>query len=198
MPGWLQDPIFSSSIALLALGFLAWLRVRLTGRRAEAVLRLLARAEVTAVVTMALVLVLLGSLQIAMRNVFHRGIVWIEPLMRHLVLWIGFLGAALASARMKHINIDVFSRLLHGKSRKARDRVVYLATSFACSLLGVSCLRLVIEERSFGEESFLGLETWMLQLVLPLTFFLICYRSMTAFFGSSHRSTSGDPPVPED
>ena len=57
-------------------------------------------------------LIILGGLQIILRNVFHSGLLWADPLMRHIVLWLGCLGAALATTSARHINIDVFSRAL--------------------------------------------------------------------------------------
>ena len=39
-------------------------------------------------------LVFFGCLQIILRNFYNRGIIWADPLMRHIVLWLGRLGAA--------------------------------------------------------------------------------------------------------
>lgn len=123
-------------------------------------------------------LIFFGCLQIVLRNFFHRGLIWADPLMRHAVLWLGCLGAALATSKMRHINIDVFTRFLPPKIRAVRDKIVYLATALAASVLGFAALKLVIDEREFGEKAFLNVDTWVLQLVLPLAFFLISYRSL--------------------
>ena len=45
--------------------------------------------------------------QIAVRNLFGIGLTWSEPLVRYLVLWVGFLGAALAVREGRHITIEV-------------------------------------------------------------------------------------------
>jgi TRAP-type C4-dicarboxylate transport system permease small subunit len=102
--------------------------------------------------------------------------------MRHIVLWLGCLGGLLATSRIRHLSIDMFSRLLPPRLQGIRDRVIYLATAVATSVLGMAALRLVIDEKSFGEEAFLGVQVWVVQLILPVTFFLITYRSLLNFF----------------
>ncbi len=138
--------------------------------------------ELLAIASLLALLVGLGVVQIVLRNTAHTGILWADPLMRHIVLWLGALGAALATARLRHINIDVLSRLLPQRLLALRRIVVYGATAVASFALGVAALRLVIDERAYGQEAFLEIETWMLQAVLPFAFFLICYRSLVNLF----------------
>jgi TRAP-type C4-dicarboxylate transport system permease small subunit len=40
----------------------------------------------------------------------------------------------------------------------------------------------VVDERSFGEVAFLGIRTWVLQLILPVSFVVITYRTLLAIF----------------
>ena len=86
----------------------------------EGFFRSVGRLEVGVITVLLIALVLLGCMQIVLRNFFHSGIIWADPLMRHLVLWLGCLGAALATTRVRHINIDVFSRLASRASAAAR------------------------------------------------------------------------------
>lgn len=146
--------------------------------RLRGLFRFLGGFEIAVIALLLGSLIFFGCLQIVLRNFFHSGLLWADPLMRHAVLWLGCLGAALATSKMRHINIDVFTRFLPSTIRVFRDKIVYIATAFAASILGFAALKLVIDERSFGEEAFLGVNTWVLQLVLPLAFFLISYRSL--------------------
>ena len=57
------------------------------------------------------------------------------------------------------------------------DPEVNLVTAIATSILGFAALKLVIDERAFGEKDFLGLDVWVLQTILPAAFFIISYRS---------------------
>ncbi len=155
-----------------------------------------ARVEVIVLALLVGGLIFFGCLQIFLRNIFHRGIFWADPLMRHIVLWIGCLGGAYATTRMKHINIDVFSRLLRGRAKALRNFVVYFSTAAAAFVLGVAALRLVIDEKSYGETAFLGIGTWLLQAVLPFAFFLISYRCLINLF--ARKKPSEIEPAPAD
>ncbi|RMH22762.1 MAG: TRAP transporter small permease subunit, partial [Gammaproteobacteria bacterium] len=59
-------------------------------------------------------LLLLGMLglaitQIIMRELLHSGLPWIDPLLRIAVLWLGLLGALLATRLDRHIEINLIS-----------------------------------------------------------------------------------------
>ena len=147
-------------------------------QRLRGFFRLVGGLEVGAIAALLLALVLLGCMQIVLRNFFHSGVLWADPLMRHLVLWLGCLGATLATTRVRHINIDVFSRLLPRRHRGYRRAFVFTATAVAAFYLGVAAMRLVVDERAFGDVAFGSVRTWVLQTVLPFSFFVIAYRSL--------------------
>ena len=133
--------------------------------------------EVAIISVLLLSLIFFGCLQIVLRNFFQSGLIWADPLMRHIVLWLGCLGGVLATARLRHINIDIFTRILPERMRPIRDRIVYLATAVVASVLGLAAAKLVADEKEFGDTAFLGIGVWVLQLILPIAFFLITYRS---------------------
>lgn len=158
-------------------------------QRGAGFFRFFGRVEVIVLALLVGALIFFGCMQIFLRNFYNRGIFWAEPLMRHIVLWIGCLGGAHATTRMKHINIDVFSRLLQGRVKALRNFIVYIATAAAAFVLGIAALRLVIDERSYGETAFLGIGTWLLQAVLPFAFFLISYRCLIHLFARKRQAT---------
>ena len=182
---------------LIALGFvglvvLAGLRAAL--ERSQHARRFFAATvwfEIGALAAMLAALIFLGCAQILLRNAFNSGWLWADPLMRHLVLWLGALGAALASARMRHISVDALSRLLPPNLLPLRRFIVYGLTAIAAYALLISTVRLVANERGFGEVAFLGIRTWMLQLVLPVAFGIITYRTLLAIFLGRESVESG-------
>lgn len=166
-------------VLALVVAALAAARARLDRHRtARRAFDFLGGVEIAAIALLLGTLIVLGVLQIVLRNTVHTGIIWADPLMRHAVLWLGCLGASLATARLRHINIDVFTRLLSGRALAVRDAAVHGVTAVAAFILGVAALRLVIDERAFGDVAFLGVPTWVLQTVLPFAFLLIAYRSL--------------------
>ena len=159
---------------LIVLVGLAALRSRLDQREgARRIFDFFWRIEIGVVVLLVASLVVLGTVQIIMRNVMHSGLLWADPFMRHVVLYLGAIGAMVAAARMNHITVDVMSRVLPENLKPARRIIVYGATAVASYLLAIAALRLVIDERLYGEIAFLGIKAWVLQLILPVAFVVI-------------------------
>jgi len=183
--------------ALLAAGFvvlvaLAFVRARLDVRPgARRVFALFWQLEIAFIVLLLASLVALGTVQIVMRNFMHSGLLWADPFMRHVVLYLGAVGAMIAAARMNHITVDVASRLIPAALKPARRGAVYGATSIAAYLLAIAALRLVVNERSYHEVAFLGIQTWVLQLILPVAFVVITYRTLLAIFLAREPAEAG-------
>ena len=121
-------------------------------------------------------LVLLAVAQIALRNAFGITFLWSEPLVRHLVLWCGFLGALIATRLDKHIRIDAVLLLLRGRVRMVAELAGNLVSAAVCALLARVAVGFLADERAFGSVGLLDLPTWTLQLVFPLTFALMSLR----------------------
>src|SRR5690348_3234189 len=75
-------------------------------------IEILRRIEDWLLAILVLILVVLAGGQIVLRDFFHTGISWADPLMRQLVLWTGMLGALAAVRDEKHIALDVLQRFL--------------------------------------------------------------------------------------
>lgn len=183
--------------ALVAAGFvilaaLAFVRARLDGHRsARRLFDFFWHIEIALIVLLLASLVVLGTIQIVMRNVMHSGLLWADPFMRHAVLYLGALGAMVAAARLNHITVDVASRLLPTRLKPARRWVVYTATAIAAYFLSIAAIRLVIDERSYHEVAFLGIQTWVLELILPVAFTVITYRTLLAIFLAREPAEAG-------
>ncbi len=73
------------------------------------------RAEDGLLALLLAVMIVLAGTQILMRNLFDSGFVWIDPLLRVLVLWFGLIGATVATRHNKHIRIDLLSTLFQAQ-----------------------------------------------------------------------------------
>ncbi len=89
----------------------------------------LAKFEGILIVTMLSVMVLLAFLQVLLRNLFSFGFLWGDPFLRYLVLWVGFLGAVLATKEERHFGIEFINRLLSPRMMHVARFIVDL---FAC------------------------------------------------------------------
>ena len=88
--------------------------------------------------------------QIILRNFFGTSLIWIEPLLQNAVLWIGLLGAMIASRNDEHIRIDVASTLLPEKYHPYLTVAVDLFTAFICVLVAWYSVGFVIEEYEYA------------------------------------------------
>jgi len=121
-------------------------------------------------------MILLACWQILLRNFFDSGIDWAEPTLRLLVLWVGMLGAMLATHDDKHIRIDVISRYLPEDKRLLSNRLTALVSTVVCALLAYHSARFVHFEWQDGTEAFNGMPAWLAELVLPIGFTVMTVR----------------------
>jgi TRAP-type C4-dicarboxylate transport system permease small subunit len=134
------------------------------------------RVEQTLLVTFLGFIILLAFVQIILRNFLSTGLDWGDSLVRNLVLWIGFIGATLATKEGKHINIDLVSRGLPSLGKKVVALIIHLFSFFVCCGLTYAALKFIKNEVQMGNRTFLGIPTWIPELILPVTFSLMTFR----------------------
>ena len=78
------------------------------------------RAVLTVLVTG---MVGLATLQIMLRNVWHTGLNWAEPLLGMALLWLTMLGALAATGLGRHLSIDLAAALVPRRWAAALVRV---------------------------------------------------------------------------
>ena len=105
------------------------------GDRIQAVERRLLGAERLLLTILVVGMTALGFLQIVLRRGFSGGFLWADTFLRHLVLWVAFLGAGVAAAQDKHFGADLGERFFAGHSRTVAQVVVHLFTVVVCGLL---------------------------------------------------------------
>ncbi len=121
-------------------------------------------------------MIVLAVYQIVSRNLFSEGVVWIDPLLRTLVLWVGLTGAIVATRTDKHIKIDIFAKYLPEQLRPFIQRGVYFITMLICLLISWHAARFVISEYEYGTIAFSGVPAWSTAIIIPISFFLIAAR----------------------
>jgi len=136
----------------------------------------IARIEDWILVSLVIFMVILAFLQVVLRNFFDLGIIWGDILLRHIVLWVGFIGASLATKNKKHINIDVFRRLHKGRSKRILNLVINLVAAFISFYLAVAAYRFVLDEKEFGSIIFNDIPAWPFQTIIPIGFALMAIR----------------------
>jgi TRAP-type C4-dicarboxylate transport system permease small subunit len=144
--------------------------------RWERVDEAIGRVEQTLIVTFLGFMILIAFLQIVLRNFFSTGLDWGDQLLRNLVLWIGFIGATLATKEGKHINIDVVSRWLPSLGKNVVTLFIHLFSFFICCLLTYAALKFIKNEVQMENRTFLNIPAWIPEMILPMTFGLMTFR----------------------
>ena len=153
----------------------------------------MAKMEQTILVTFLGVMIALALLQIVLRNFFFTGLDWGDPLLRNLVLWVGFLGATLATKEGKHINIDVVSRWLPSLGKHIVTFITHLFSFFICCGLTYAALKFIKNEVEMGSRTFLNIPAWIPQMILPTTFILMTLRFGLRSFKTLSEMRKMDP-----
>lgn len=127
------------------------------------------------VVILAAMIGLAGS-QIILRNLFESGISWSDPVLRVLVLWVGMMGAMVATHYDKHIRIDLLSHYISAKWHHHIARLNSLFSSIVCGLLSWHSARFVYYEWQDGTELLSGIPAWLAEAILPIGFGFMALR----------------------
>ena len=138
--------------------------------------RLAATFEDTLLVLMLAVMVVLAGAQIVLRNLFDTGLLWADPALRVMVLWVGMIGAMVATRFDKQISVDAVSRYLPPRWKAGARVVTDLFTATVSFALTWHSVRLILEDRTGGITVFGSVPLWACELVLPLAFGVIAIR----------------------
>ncbi len=134
------------------------------------------RVEQTLISIFLSIMIFIAVLQIVLRNIFATGLTWGDPLVRNLVLWVGFIGAAIATKEGKHISIDVMSQWAPPRGRIFIEFIIHVTSFIVCGLLTFAAVKFVGNEALMGTVTFLGIRAWIPELILPVTFGLMTLR----------------------
>lgn len=127
--------------------------------------------------TLALVaMMVLPILEVAVRRLIGIGIPASGPIVQHLVLWVGLMGAVVAAREGKLLALATGALLPAGRLRQVSGALAAMAATFACTLLVAGALELVANEREAMSTIGAGIPTWVAQLALPMGFALIAWH----------------------
>jgi TRAP-type C4-dicarboxylate transport system permease small subunit len=151
-------------------------------------IRATALVEDALLVLMLAAMVGLAATQIVLRNLFDGAILWADPILRVGVLWVGMIGAMVATRGDKQISVDAVSRFLPPRL-KARVRVITdLFTAVVSAVVAWSAYRLMLDDRAAGVTAVAFVPVWICEAILPVAFAVIALRY--ALFAVKHLKLS--------
>ena len=155
------------------------------------VLQIIARIEDGLLVFMLSAMIILAGMQIIMRNAFQTGFTETDTLLRILVLWVGMIGAVVATRERRHISIDILTRYLSDKLRLYVEVIINTFVMVVCALLATHAMRMLLIDYAEGTIAFGKVPTWLLESILPIAFSVITLRYMMYGWQSVNRLIKG-------
>ena len=138
--------------------------------------RFLLRFEESLLVIILLCTIIFAVAQIFLRNFFHYGIPWGDSLVRILVLWLGLIGAMIASRNHRHIKIDIISRHLNPANQILMRRFTDIITSSVCFIVAWYAFAFVKIEFQDGMIAFENVPVWLTEAIIPFAFITMAAR----------------------
>lgn len=123
-----------------------------------------------------MVMIGLAFLQVLLRNFFHTGLTWADPIVRHLVLWVGFIGASIATKDDGHLAMDLVSRFLPEKIKKSSAFFVQGSSAIVCAFLTLAAYKFVLGEKEGETLLVQGIPAYWAVAIIPLGFYFMSVR----------------------
>ena len=141
-----------------------------------AVGRFLAGVEKWTIVTIIALMALLPTVEVIVRKVFHTGIPGSALYVQHLTLWVGFLGALLATGAGKHLALATGELIPEGKFRHFARIAVNSLSAGVCMVLAYASYKLV--QADTARAGFLpgGIPEWWSEAIMPVALVLVSLR----------------------
>lgn len=116
------------------------------------------------------IMVVLAFLQVVLRDLFSTGIAWGDILLRQLVLWIGFLGGALATSKQRHIHIDALAHFMSPRVKAGVGIFTNLFGAVICAILCQASLRFLESEIEANTMILAQIPVWYAEIIIPVGF----------------------------
>lgn len=146
----------------------------------------LVKTEKGLVVALVLAMVGLSFTQVLLRILFHSGIVWLDPLLRHMVLWAGLTGSVLAARYSSHFALEAFVKFAPKKMQRPLDIFAALFTAAASALLFYAAWKFTRDEFAADSVAFyigmFGVKGGWAVLIIPASFALIGVHTLAGLF----------------
>lgn len=156
------------------------------------------KAEDAVLILLLLAMIILAGVDIIARAVFGGGIVWVPPLLRVMVLWLGLLGALLATRTREHIAIDIINRMAGDTVKRISAVITATFAAIVCGLIAWHSIEFVKGSLEYDDIAFGQVPAWPLQIVIPLSFALMALRFVVQAVSSAIYGVTTEQPATSD
>ncbi len=160
----------------------------------------LRRGEIVVLVTVLISMIAVSFAQVVLRKIRPyvpsvQEVAWFDILARHLVLWVGILGASIAAREGRHFGVELLPKLFSERGRQRLEAGLNAVAGGVALLLTagmVQYVRLPDENALFVIDAIpLPVRRWWLLAIMPVGLGLMTYRfflrSLEALLLSEHQ-----------
>jgi TRAP-type C4-dicarboxylate transport system permease small subunit len=144
------------------------------------------KGEKALIVLFISLMISLSFLQVLLRVFFHSGIVWLDPMLRHMVLWSGLLGTALASRYSRQFALEALVKF--APERVHRPLAIF-AGAFTVAVSGLlfwAAYKFVKDDFASASTSFyighFAVGSGWAHMIIPAVFLLIIFHTVMNLF----------------
>jgi C4-dicarboxylate transporter DctQ subunit len=135
--------------------------------------------------------------QLVLRNIFHSSLEWGDIFLRHLVLWVGFLGAVIATGQGRHLKIEFIRKVIGERLRKIFFIITNLFAAVVCWYLLKAAMAFVQNEMEAQSILLLNLPTWYFVVIIPIGYGIIAFRFLVSVIQAAADIAQGNWAVKE-
>ena len=148
-----------------------------------------------AVIVLTAVLAVMGFTTVVFRYVLQSSLFWGDEFLRYLMIWLVFLGGALATRHRALITVDIFTQPLPYRVRAGTTAAVFaVATVFLLALAAVS---VELARRSMGTVSAsMGIPMEWMYLVFPVGLGLMAVNTLREAVSQLRAIADGESNAP--
>ena len=134
------------------------------------------RVEAFAVGLLVLAMIALPAAETLARRFFGEGVPGSAVVTQHLTLWVGFLGALLATATGHHLALSTADILPAGWPTRAAAILRRAVSTAVCALLAYASWKLVASDSGSSRKLVASIPIWWSELVMPVASALMAAR----------------------
>ncbi|HEY3486568.1 MAG TPA: TRAP transporter small permease [Gammaproteobacteria bacterium] len=131
-------------------------------------------------------MIVLACVQIFLRNAFDAGLLWADPVLRTLLLWLAMFGAMAASRYDKHMSIHIFSSWLGPRSLHAIKIFTSFFAAVICGIVAFYAGWFVLDEYQYSSAEIAGIRSWWFELIMPFAFMVMTLRFLSQVLSAAH------------
>lgn len=135
--------------------------------------------------------------QVALRNFFNTSLEWGDVFLRHLVLWVGFLGAVIATGQGRHLKIEIVRKLIGPRLRKIFFIITNIFAAIVCWYLLLAAFTFVQGEAEAQTILLLNLPTWYFVVIIPIGYGIIAFRFVVSVIQAAVEMSQGNWAIKE-